>query len=105
MEQLFGAMCRTIDPLPDEDFAGLAGRWVEALRCVAALKARNQEEWLLAADVTMMQFYAAYSLTMRRHKGISGKQRRQYGQDFLRQAKAMHDARLRYDLLRKSGAA
>jgi hypothetical protein len=105
MEQLFGAMCRNICPLPGESFVGLAGRWIEALHCAAALKPRDQQEWRRAAEVTMQQFYAAYSLVMRRNKGITGQQRMQHGQNFLRHAKAMHDARLRYDLLRTSGTA
>ena len=39
---------------------------------------------------------------MRKRRDISARQRAQYEQDFLEHAKAMQDARLRYDLLRQS---
>jgi hypothetical protein len=39
---------------------------------------------------------------MRKQRGLTAKQRLRYNQDFLLYAKAMQDARLRYDLLRKS---
>ncbi len=104
MERLFGALCGTLFRLPGETFVDEAARWMDALTFMAALQPRDEREWLVAADVTMKQFSAAHSLLMRKRKGISARQRLQHGQDFLDRAKAMHDARLRYDLLRTSRA-
>lgn len=105
LETLLGAMCRALLPLPGENFVDQAARWTDALRFTAALKPRNQREWLRAADVTMKQFSALYSLVMRKQKGITATQRQRYDRHFLAEAKAMQDARLRYDLLRKSTAS
>jgi len=105
LETLFGAMCRNLLPLPGENFVDQAGRWMDALRFTASLKPRDSPEWLRAADVTMKQFSALYSLVMRKQKGITAKQRLRHDQDFLSHAKAMQDARLRYDPLRKSRAS
>lgn len=105
LETLFGAMCRTLIPLPGENFVDRAARWTDALHFTASLKPRDRNEWLRAADVTMKQFSAVHSLVMRKRKGITPKQRLRYDQDFLTHAKAMQDARLRYDLLRKSGTS
>jgi hypothetical protein len=102
LESLFGSMCRHLFVLPGETFVDQARRWTDALGFTASLQPRDQEEWLQAADVTMKQFSAIHSLVMRKRRGISRAQRCQYDQDFLANAKAMQDARLRYDLLRKS---
>ncbi len=101
MERLFGAMCRNLSILPGETFVEQAERWTVALRFAASLKPRDQQEWLRAADVTVKQFFAMYSLALRRRQDITAKQRHKYGQEFLLHAKALRDARLRYDLLRK----
>jgi hypothetical protein len=95
-------MCQSLLALPGENFVDQAGRWIDALRATALLKPRDRREWLQAADVTMKQFSAVYSLVMRKQRGLTAKQRLRYNQDFLLYAKAMQDARLRYDLLRKS---
>jgi head-tail adaptor len=102
LEALFGAMCRNLFVLPGESFVDQARRWTDALRFTAALRPRDQQEWLQAADVTIEQFSAIHCLVMRRRRDITAKQRSQHDRDFLAHAKAMHDARLRYDLLRKS---
>jgi hypothetical protein len=99
---LFGAMCRDLFVLPGESFVDRASRWTDALGFAASLKPRDQQEWLQAADVTMQQFSAIYSLVMRKRRGIARQQRSRYDQDFLVHAKAMQDARLRYNLLWKS---
>ena len=88
--------------LPGETFVDQARRWTDALGFAASMKPRDQQEWLQAADVTMKQFSAIHSLVLRRRRGISRQQRARHDQDFLTHAKAMQDARLRYDLLRKS---
>ncbi len=67
---------------------------------MVALKPRNEQEWLQAADVTTKQFEALHSLELYRRKGSSAKQRLAYATDFVHHAKAMQDARLRYELLR-----
>ena len=105
LETLFGAMCRDLLALPGESFVDQAARWTDALRFTASLKPRDQQEWLRAADVTIKQFSAVYSLVMRKQKGITAKQRLRYDKDFLLHAKAMQNARLRYDLMRKSDAS
>jgi hypothetical protein len=101
MELLFSAMCQNIAALPGENFVDRARRWTAALSCAASLNPVDQPEWLRAADVTMAQFLAVYSLAMRDRQGISAKQRRKHGEDFVRHTKAMRDARLRYHRLRK----
>ncbi|MDR3531510.1 MAG: hypothetical protein P4L90_13285 [Rhodopila sp.] len=105
LELLFAAMCRNLFVLPGETFVDQARRWTDALNFTADLKPRDQQEWLRAADVTMKQFSAIYSLVMRKRRGISQKQRMKHGQDFLAHAKAMQDARLRYELLRNTPTA
>lgn len=105
MERLFGAMCQRLFILPGETFVDQIGRWTDALRFTGLLKPRDQQEWLRAADVTMKQFSAVHSLLMRKRKGITTRQRQKHSQDFLDRAKAMQDARLHYDLLRKSRAS
>jgi head-tail adaptor len=102
LESLFGAMCRSLFVLPGETFVNQTRRWTDALRFAASLKPRDEAEWLQAADVTMKQFFAIHSLIMRKRRGITQKQRARHDQDFLSNAKAMQDARLRYDLLWKS---
>jgi head-tail adaptor len=102
LEALFSAICRNLFVLPGETFVDQARRWTDALHFTAALRPRNQQEWLQAADVTVEQFSAIYNLVMRKRRDISAKQRARYEQDFLTHAKAMQDARLRYDLLRQS---
>jgi hypothetical protein len=105
MELLFGAMCRNIAALPGEAFVDRARRWTAALSCAASLKPSDQQEWLRAADVTMAQFFAVYSLVMRDRHGISATQRLKHGEDFVLHTKAMRDAWLRYDRLRNFRAA
>jgi head-tail adaptor len=102
LEVLFSAICRTLFVLPGETFVDQARRWTDALRFTAALNPRNEQEWLRAADVTIEQFSAIHSLVMRKRRDISPKQRAKHERDFLEHAKAMQDARLRYDLLRQS---
>jgi predicted component of type VI protein secretion system len=94
-------MCRDLFVLPGETFVDRARRWTDALGFVVALHPRNQQEWLQAADVTMKQFSAIYSLVMRRQRGLSRLQRAGYDLDFLAHAKAMQEARERYELLRQ----
>jgi hypothetical protein len=101
LESLFGALCRDLFVLPGETFVDRARRWTDALGFAASLNPRNQQEWLQAADVTLKQFRAIYSLVMRRRRGLTRHQRARYDQDFLAHAKAMQDARERYDLLRQ----
>jgi hypothetical protein len=105
MERLFAAMCQNIAALPGETFVDRARRWTAALSCAASLKPGDQPEWLRAADVTMAQFFAVYSLVMRDRQGISATQRLKHGEDLAVHTKAMRDARLRYDRLRNSRAA
>ncbi len=105
MERVFGALCATLFGLPGETFVDEAARWMDALTFMAALKPRNEREWLMAADITMKQVSAVHSLLMRKRKGVTATQRLQHGQDFLDRAKAMQDARLHYDLLRSSRAS
>ena len=95
-------MCRTIAVIPGESFVGQVQRWTDALRFTVSLKPRNEQEWLQAADVTMKQFSAVHSLSMRKKKGITRQQRLRHDQEFMAHAKAMQDARLRYDLMRKT---
>jgi hypothetical protein len=104
LEALFSAICRNLFVLPGETFVDQARRWTDALHFTVALHPRTQQEWLQAADVTIEQFSAIYSLVMRKRRGIPPKQRAKHEQDFLEHAKAMQDARLRYDLLRQSRA-
>jgi head-tail adaptor len=102
LEALFSAICKTLFVLPGETFVDQVRRWTDALQFTAALRPRDQQEWLQAADVTIEQFSAIHSLVMRKRRDISAKQRARHEQDFLEHAKAMQDARLRYDLLRQS---
>jgi hypothetical protein len=102
LESLFATMCQNLFVLPGETFVDQARRWTDALQFTAALKPRNPREWLHASDVTMKQFSAIHSLVMRKRRGLSQKQRSRHDQDFLENAKAMQDARLHYDLMRKS---
>lgn len=102
LEALFSAICKNLFVLPGETFVDQARRWADALHFTAALRPRDQQEWLQAADVTIEQFSAIHSLVMRKRRDISPKQRAKHEQDFLEHAKAMQDARLRYDLLRQS---
>lgn len=102
LEALFSAICRNLFVLPGETFVDQARRWTDALNFTAALRPRTQQEWLQAADVTIEQFSAIHSLVMRKRRSIPPKQRAKHEQDFLEHAKAMQDARLRYDLLRQS---
>jgi hypothetical protein len=95
-------MCQNLVTLPGEAFVYRVRRWTQALRFTAALKPRNEQEWMQAADVTTKQFCAVYSLVMRRHKSNSPKQRLKHGQDYLVHVKAIREARFRYELLRKS---
>jgi hypothetical protein len=95
-------MCRDLFVLPGETFVDRARRWTDALGFAASLKPRGQQEWLQAADVTMKQFSAIHSLVMRRRRGITRQRRAQHDRDFLAHAKAMQDARVRYNLLRQS---
>jgi hypothetical protein len=104
LEDLFAAMCRDLFMLPGENFVDQARRWTDALGFVASLGPRNQEEWLQAADVTVKHFAAIHSLLMRKRRDVPRHRRAQYCQDFLTCAKAMQDARLRYELLRQSRA-
>ena len=101
LEALFSGICGHLFVLPGETFVDQARRWTDALRFTAALRPRNEQEWLQAADVTVEQFSAIYSLVMRKRRDISAKQRARYEQEFLDHAKAMQDARLRYDLMRQ----
>jgi hypothetical protein len=105
MELLFASMCQNIRALPGETFVDVAGRWIAALRCAASLQPRDQAEWLRAADVTMAESFAGYSLVMRDRQGISAKQRLKHENDLVVHTRAMRDARLRYDRLRTSRAA
>jgi hypothetical protein len=105
MELLFAAMCRNIRALPGETFVDVAGRWIAALRYAASLQPRDQPEWLRAADVTMAESFAVYSLVMRDRRGISAKQRLKHENDLVLHTRGMRDARLRYDRLRESRAA
>ncbi len=102
LEHLFGAMCRNMPALPGEAFPDQAERWTDALRFAAALDPRDQTEWLRAADVTVKQFTAVYTLVLCRRPDTPEKQRQKYGRVFLRQCQVLRDARLRYDLLRKA---
>jgi hypothetical protein len=95
-------MCQTLTALPGESFVDRAQRWIEGLRFTAGLQPRDQQEWLQAADITTKQFGAVYSLVMQRRKGATARQRAKFGQDYVFQIKAVHEARLRYDLLRSS---
>ena len=104
LEALFSAMCRNLCAVPGETFVDQVRRWLDAWHFTVSLKPRDQQEWLQAADVTMNQFFAIHSLVMRKKKGTTERQRTRHDQDFLAYAKAMQDARLRYDLLRRSGA-
>ncbi len=104
LETLFAAMCRNLFVLPGETLVDQAHRWIDALRFAASLKPRDEPEWLQAVDVTTKQFSAIHSLVMCRRKGVSQKQRLRHDQDFLINVTAMQDARLRYDLMRKSRA-
>jgi hypothetical protein len=102
LEALFCAICKNLFVLPGETFVNQARRWADALCFTAALRPRDEQEWLQAADVTIKQYSAIYSLVMRKRRDVSAKQRAKHEQDFLEHAKAMQDARLRYDLLRQS---
>jgi len=102
LESLFATMCRGLFVLPGETFIDQARRWADALRFTVALKPRDEQEWVRAADVTMKQFGAIHSLVMRKRRGITAAQRSLHDQNFLARAKEMQDARLRYDLLWKS---
>jgi hypothetical protein len=102
LEALFGAMCRDLFVLPGETFVEQAQRWTEALGFTTSLGPRDQQEWLHAADVTMKHFAAIHSLLMRKRRDVPRHRRVQHSQDFLIHAKAMQDARLRYELLRQS---
>ncbi len=102
LEALFSAICKNLFVLPGETFVDEARRWTEALNFTAALRPRSQQEWLQAADVTIEQFSAIHSLVLRKRRDISTRQRAKHEQAFLEHAKAMQDARLRYDLLRQS---
>jgi head-tail adaptor len=104
LEALFNAMCKNLFVLPGETFVDQARRWTDALQFTAALHPRDRQEWMQAADVTIEQFSAIHSLVMRKRRDISPKQRAKHEQDFLAHAKAMQDARLRYDLLRQTRA-
>lgn len=95
-------MCRNLSALPGESFVGQLGRWDEALRFAASLEPRDQQEWLRAADVTVKHFFAAYILVLRDGQGITAKQRQKHDQDFVFQMKALKDARLRYNMMRKT---
>lgn len=105
LEALLSAICRNLFVLPGETFVDQARRWADALHFTATLQPRNEQEWLQAADVTIQQFSAIHSLVMRKRRDISAKQRARHEQDFLAHAKAMQDARLRYDLLRQARTA
>jgi hypothetical protein len=102
LEEVFGAMCQNLFVLPGETFVDQARRWTDALGFTASLRPRDQQEWLGAADVTMKHFAAIYSLLMRKRSDIPRHRRAQHCQQFLIRAKAMHDARLRYELLRQT---
>jgi hypothetical protein len=102
LEALFSAICKNLFVLPGETFVDQARRWTDALHFTAALNPRDQQEWTQAAEVTIEQFSAIHSLVMRKRRDISPRQRAKHEQDFLAHAKAMQDARLRYDLLRQS---
>jgi hypothetical protein len=102
LEALFGVLCRDLFVLPGETFVDQAQRWTDALGFVASLGPRDQPEWLQAADVTMKHFAAVHSLLMRKRQDVPRHRRVQHSQDFLVRAKAMQDARLRYELLRHS---
>ena len=105
MERLLRAMCQNIPALPGETFVDEARRWVALLKATASLKPRDQPEWLRAADVTMAQFFAVHSLVMQKLPGASAKQQLKRGQDFALHTRAMLEAKVRYDRLRKSRAA
>jgi hypothetical protein len=102
LESLFAAMCQCLFVLPGETFVDRVRRWSDAWGFAASLQPRSQQEWLHAADVTMKQFAAVHSLILRKRRGITRTQRARHDQDFIVKAKAMQDARLRYDLLWKS---
>jgi hypothetical protein len=102
LEALVSALCRDLFVLPGETFVDQVRRWTDALAFAAALKPRDRQEWLQAADVTMKQFAAIQSLVLRKRRGITRRQRAAHEHDFLRRAREMQDARLRYDLLWKS---
>ena len=104
LEALFGAICRTLVPLPGENVVDQMGRWTVALRFTAAMKPRNPQEWLHAADVTMKQFSAVYSLVMRKQGDISDDQRKHYDQEFLVRTDAMVKAQAAYNRMRASKA-
>ena len=100
LERLFATMCRHICALPDETFVDQARRWADTFRYMAALNPRPKREWLLASDVAMQQVFAQHSLAMGRAKGVPLKRRLAYGRDFIAHARTLHEAHLRYDLLR-----
>ncbi len=104
LESLFSAMCRNLSAVSDETFVDQVRDWLDAWHFTVSLKPRDQQEWLQAADVAMNQCFAVHSLVMREKKGTTAPQRMRHNQDFLAYAKAMRDARLRYDLLRRSRA-
>ena len=105
MERLLRAMCQNIPALPGETFVDEARRWVALLQATASLKPRDHPEWLRAADVTMAQFFTVHSLVMQKRPGTSARQQMKRGQDFALHTRAMLEAKVRYDRLRKSRAA
>ena len=92
-------MCESLFVLPGETFVDQARRWIDALYFTALLKPRDQREWLCAADVTLKQYAAVYSLVMQKRKGITAAQRQKHSRDYIDRAKAMQDARRHYDLI------
>jgi hypothetical protein len=105
LERLFETMCKYIYVLRGETFVDQARRWTEALRFMAAMKPRTEQEWLLAADVAMKHLFALHSLALGRAKGVGMKARMRHGKDFIAHARTMHAAQLHYDLMRSKPAA
>jgi hypothetical protein len=103
LEAVFAAICDKLYVLPGETFVDQARRWTGALAFAAALKPRSPQEWLQAADVTITQYSAIQCMVMRKRNDISAKQRTKLERDFIAHAKALQNARRRYDLLRDSG--
>lgn len=100
VELLFGGVCQHIPERLGETFAQRARRWTEALTFMVALRPRSEQEWLQAADVTTKHFNALHSLALYQRKSGSAKQKLAHATAFVMHAKAMEDARLRYDQLR-----